>query len=366
MMLENLTCGERLVRCFLGQPIDRVPFGIGIGWRPWAETLERWRCESGNKELAPAKELGFDADFAIPSLNLGIFPKFETVVIEETDDFVIHRDEHGVTKRDRRDRGSIPEFLDYPVKTADDWERLKAERLRIDQPGRVWQDWGEFHDRLKQTGQAVQVGEFPNGVFGTVRDLMGVEATLMGFYDTPELVRDIMEHMTTLWISVWQQVSEQVQIDHIHIWEDMSGKQGSLISPVIVEKFMMPCYDRIVEFGKSAGVRIVSVDTDGDCSELVPIMMAHGVNMMFPFEVQAGNDICQYRQMYPELGIIGGLDKRALVQGKEAIDIEVEKAEQVCKMGRYVPAFDHVIPPDVPWESFCYAAERIREVCCGL
>jgi hypothetical protein len=32
-------------------------------------------------------------------------------------------------------------------------------------------------------------------------------------------------------------------------------------------------------------------------------------------------------------------------------------------LGRYIPGFDHLIPPDVPWENMKYAAERIREVC---
>jgi hypothetical protein len=31
--------------------------------------------------------------------------------------------------------------------------------------------------------------------------------------------------------------------------------------------------------------------------------------------------------------------------------------------GRFVPQFDHLIPPDVPWDNFVYAAGRIREMC---
>ena len=52
------------------------------------------------------------------------------------------------------------------------------------------------------------MGVFPYGVFGTPRDMM--------------------EHLTTLWISIWEWVAGEVPIAHIHIWEDMSGKQGRL------------------------------------------------------------------------------------------------------------------------------------------
>jgi len=160
-------------------------------------------------------------------------------------------------------------------------------------------------------------------------------------------------------------VAAEVQIDHIHIWEDMSGRQGSLLSPAMVESFMMPCYDRIRDFAVAHGVRVVSVDTDGDCSELVPLMMDHGVNMFFPFEVQAGNDIREYRRLYPELGITGGLDKRCMAGTEAAVREEIERCEEMLRHGRFVPAFDHLIPPDAKWPLYKMAAEGVKELCYG-
>ncbi len=361
--MQTLSCGERVVRCLLGQSIDRVPYGVGIGWWPWTETMERWRVESGKPDLDLTQEFGFDGSFAITTMYQGIFPEFDRLVLEETDEFIISRDERGITRRNRRDYGSMPEFLGYPVTTPEDWERLKAERLCPSTPGRIGEDWQAFRTRIAQSGEAVQVGLYPYGVFGTPRDFLGAEELLIAFYTEPAMVRDMMEHLTTLWIALWEQVAAQVQIDHLHIWEDMSGRQGSLISPAMVREFMMPCYDRIAAFAASAGVRLVSVDTDGDCAELVPLMMEHGINAFLPFEVQAGNDILAYRRRYPTLGIIGGLDKRALAGSKSDIDREIAKAEQMLEQGRYLPGFDHLIPPDVPWENYRYAAERMKEVC---
>jgi uroporphyrinogen decarboxylase len=257
----------------------------------------------------------------------------------------------------------MPLFLEHPVKEVPDWEKIKKERLNPNSPGRVAEDWDAFRARIKETGESVQVGSFPWGIFGTPRDFMGAEELLMAFYTEPDMIRDMMDTMTTLWISNWEQVAREVQIDHIHIWEDMSGRQGSLLSPEMVEDFMMPCYDRIVDFARANGVRIISVDTDGDCSELVPIMMKHGINMFFPFETQASNDIIYFRDNYPDLGIMCGLDKRALAADKAAVDKEIEKCELMIKRGRYIPGFDHLIPPDAKWENFRYAAEEIKALC---
>lgn len=363
-MQSEMTPGERVVRCLIGQKTDRVPFGIGIGWAPWGETLKRWREETGRPDLDPATELGYDPSFAGAPAKLGFCPAYVQETIRDEGDLIVFRDTRGIVMRGRKDGCSMPEFLEYPVRTAADWEGLKADRLRVGDPARLaGADWAAFRRQLKARGEAVQIGSFPFGIFGMPRDLIGVEELLMGFYEQPELIRDMIDHLTTLWISVYEGVSREVQIDHIHIWEDMSGRQGSLISPAMVEEFMMPAYDRIAAFARSHGVRVLSVDTDGDCSELVPVMMKHGVNMFFPFEVQAGNEVRDYRRKYPELGIIGGLDKRALAAGRAEIDREVQRARDMVKEGRYVPAFDHLIPPDVPWVNFQYAADKIREVC---
>ena len=256
---------------------------------------------------------------------------------------------------------SMPDWIEHPIKSPADWAQLR-DRLRIDD-ARITQNWDEFRARLRRTGEAVQVGTFPWGIFGTVRDFLGNEQVLYEFYDHPEMIRDMMNTLTTLWLALYERVAAEVQIDHIHIWEDMSGRQGSLISPAMVEEFMMPCYDRIVAFAKAHGVRLVSMDTDGDCSQLVPVFMKHGVNMMFPFEVQAGNDIREYRRRYPTLGMMFGLDKRCLAGTLADVDREVAKAAAMVKLGRYVPGFDHLIPPDARWDNFRYAAEQLKRIC---
>ena len=110
-------------------------------------------------------------------------------------------------------------------------------------------------------------------------------------------------------------------------------------------------------------MRVISVDTDGDCGELVPLMMRHGVNTFFPFEVQAGNDILEYRRQYPGLGIMCGLDKRCLASNADAVDREIERCAQMVRLGRYVPGFDHLIAPDAKWTLFERAALGIRDVC---
>jgi hypothetical protein len=52
-----MKCGERIVRCLTGGDVDRIPFGVGLGWHPWGGAIECWRQESGNPSLDPAKAM---------------------------------------------------------------------------------------------------------------------------------------------------------------------------------------------------------------------------------------------------------------------------------------------------------------------
>jgi uroporphyrinogen decarboxylase len=130
----------------------------------------------------------------------------------------------------------------------------------------------------------------------------------------------------------------------------------------MVRRFMMPNYRKIKDLADAKGVPLMSVDSDGDVSELVPIMMEHGVNYFWPFEVQAGCDIEAYRRLYPKLGIMGGLDKRALAQDTAAIDHELARAERMLRQGGYVASPDHGVPPDVPWDNYRYYLQELRKL----
>ena len=80
---------------------------------------------------------------------------------------------------------------------------------------------------------------------------------------------------------------------------------------------------------------------------------------MYPFEVQSHMNVAEIRRQYPRLGMQGGIDKKALAAGKEAIDRELEARVPVVLTGGYIPHVDHGVPPDVSWENFCYYRRKL-------
>ena len=52
--------------------------------------------------------------------------------------------------------------------------------------------------------------------------------------------------------------------------------------------------------------------------------------------------------------LLGGISRKALILGREAIDRELGKMPDMLQRGRFVPFIDHNVPPDVSWEDFEY------------
>ncbi len=353
---------ERITRLARGESVDRKPLFFYFG--PWGETIERWRREGAKIEDGPEgfqRAFRLDRGIAILPLNQGYAPAFEEAILEDRGDRVLFRDGRGITQLIRRDGASIPQFLDFPVRCREDWLRLKRERLDPDAPGRLPEDFDEWVKRAQAGHAALQLGQYPYGLFGTLRDMIGAETLLTWFYDEPELIHEMMDGLTDLWLELYGRVVRRVRVDVIHIWEDMSGKTGSLISPRMVREFMCPNYRRIRDFADRHDIPIVALDTDGNCTELIPPFMDAGINLIMPFEVQAGMDVCRVAKEYPDLCVMGGFDKRALWTGKEAIDREVERIRPMFDAGvKYFVAPDHLIPPEVSLENFTYFLDRVR------
>ena len=57
--------------------------------------------------------------------NLNLLPAFEEEVIEDTDEYRIFRASDGVVQKDWKKKSCIPHYIDYTLKTADDWPEYK-------------------------------------------------------------------------------------------------------------------------------------------------------------------------------------------------------------------------------------------------
>jgi len=306
--------------------------------------------------------VGLDKPQKLIDLNLMFYPMFEPKVLEESDTELKYLDVDGV-KRFYLKKDGFPGGYEWPIKDMKSWLELKEERVNFDKiKDRFPKNWNELIAEYNSRDYVLAIGGYPHGFFGLPATLMGYDTLFYKYHDEPELIHDMLSTFTDLWIAVYSEVLKDVEVDVLHIWEDVSMGSGSMISVDTIREFMLPYYKKLTDFIKSQGVKVVLVDTDGYCMKIIPALMEGGITGMYPFEVHTGMDVAEVRKKFPNLAMMGGISKSEVAKGKQAIERILEPIKGVIKSSGYIPHCDHFIPPDVALDDFLYYRKRLNEI----
>jgi hypothetical protein len=335
-----------------------LPDGIFV----WGGGLY-WPTQGMPIDKDVAAYFGMDSTTALVNVEQVFWPHFEDKILEEDEEFVTAIYPDGVTRLFQKREGVIPTSLAYPIRDWPSWRQIKEERLRLDQIGKRFPgNWPELVEEYKNRDYPLALGGYPCGFFGTLAQYLGYMNLFYFYHDEVKLLHDILQHLTNLWLAIWEEVLSQVEIDVVHIWEDVSAGKGSMVSPAVFKEFMTPYYQRVTAFLKSRGVEIILVDTDGDCRQLIPMFLEAGVTGLYPMEVSAGMDVAAARQAYPKLQLLGGVPKLDIAQGEGRIDDFLKPLDYLLSQGGYIPYGDHGVPPEVSWKYFKYYREKLNKL----
>ncbi|MCL5270710.1 MAG: hypothetical protein M1457_09230 [bacterium] len=344
------------------QPVDHPIFRMP-GYGGFEETLVRWRGEGyKDGDLAQYKtdQWNWIAWLFFPN------PPFERQVIEDDGRHILYVNHEGILMRELKvnPRGSMPQFVRFPVQTRDDFRRFVKERLQPDMTRRIGPDWV---DKLKawraQPAMLMLMSDRWGGFFGPLRNLLGVEELCKMFYLDPGFVEEMMDTVADFIIAMMDQILDHIQVDAYAFWEDMAFRVGPLIGPDMVRTYMLPRYKRVVEHLRGRGVQWIGLDSDGQVDSLIPVWLDAGINLLWPFEVAAGMDVVACRKKYGrQLRMIGGVAKRPLVIGGKAIDEEIERVRPLIEDGGYVADLDHSVPPDISYDNFRHYLDKMAKV----
>ncbi len=348
----TMTDRERFRRQMHYEPIDRsCNFEFGY----WEENFAVWPMFRGNgirTNEAADRFLRFDYKAEVEALEM--HPHFKCKVVEERDETVVIRNKDGLLAETPKDgHDTIPHFLQSSITTPDDWQRCKEERFRRDDPARRVDV-----DVLQQ--QHPESRDYPLGVhcgsmIGRIRNILTFEGLAYACFDYPDMVEDMVETYCVLVEDFLDQVLPHITFDFACGWEDICFKSGPLVTLDFFKHVVAPRYRRIHAKLRQVGINIWFTDTDGDVRALIPTFLECGLNTLFPFEVScSGHPSEVLREYGPDLRMIGGVNKRALIAGPAETKAYLESLVPWVERGGFIPHVDHRCPPDVSQENYLY------------
>ena len=336
-----------------------------IHFATWPETVQRWQQEglpegADLHEFLDTKPLWYGVGPRFGGTDADLIPSFEEQVFEETETYRIQKMKDGTICKYWKHNCSIPQFLDFTLKTGKDWDEYKK-RLQPD-PARLPENVDQVIAEAQASGLPLVFGT--GSIMGWIRNWMGVQNMSYLMYDEPDIYADMT--MTIADLVCWgiDIILPKAQVDLAFGWEDICGSSGPLVSPHIFDKCVAPAYAKIRSKLEEYGVDLYGIDSDGDISALVSHWLDAGVNLMLPVEVGTwGGDAKTLRRQYGrELRIIGNFNKLVLERGREAIETEIQRCIPMIKEGGYIIMTDHAVTPGVPLADYQWYLERIREL----
>ncbi len=367
---------ERFIDCMeYESSLPRPNHELGV----WPQTAERWIGEAPEAVSGftwnwfwGEDGLGLDRRDYVP-INYGFLPPYEPELIEETDRYEVRRNHLGVVTRALKEgsvhggRMSMDQYLSFPVEGPEDFPDVRR-RLTPAVPERYPADLDERIEAWRRRNIPLVLGTncAANGFYWRARELMGTEALSFAWYDEPALMHEMMETYADLIIETSVPVLERIDVEYFTLNEDLSMKAGPLLSPRTYAEFILPHLRRMVETFKGLDVRYFAIDTDGDPTLLIPHFLDAGVDIVWPIERASNVSPQEWRLRFGrQLRLWGGVDKRVLPRGPEAIRAHLREFIPLIEEGGFIPTIDHTVPPDVTWDNFRYYMDAKRALLAG-
>ncbi len=361
---------QRFIATMHYQPRDRAPI-CDFGF--WPETIDVWHAQGlpaevggGHDTTSTDKFFGMDQYYHYhggPDVNCGLYPGFETRVLEDRGTQEVVQQGDGVRVLRDKYSGSIPMHLGHLLVDRASWREHYLPRLtNYDDPGR-YPEWENaravWNDANCPAPRVVSGGS----LYGWLRNWMGVDNLSYLVYDDPALFEEMVTTIGDLIVETHRRALAQgARWDACGMWEDMCYNGGPLLGPAHFRRYLVPQYRRITEQLRRGGCDVIWVDCDGKIDELIPLWLEAGVNCMFPIEVGVWRaDAVAYRRQYgKDLLLMGGFDKHILARSKREIEAEVQRLTPLVEEGGFIGFCDHRVPPDVPLENYLFYLETVR------
>jgi uroporphyrinogen decarboxylase len=370
--MATLTSRERVSRALTRRQPDRVP----IYDRFWFETECDFRDRLGcpfpaGTTWANANAYGhvhgtlwehFDMDLlevGWPDYRLRMI---DPEVIDESDEWVLHRDGNGAVLRWWKHKMGTPEHVDYTVVTPDAWAAVKSQ-LSVTRDRIRWDEFRPLYCRARDAERFVCYGTVEP--FEIVKDVLGHEVMLMAMIEYPDWLHEVFDTYTTMAIRLFElNEAEGMPCDGAFVYGDIAYRNGPFMSPAHYREFLQPYHRRFFDEFARRGMPVI-YHSDGDIRMVTDDLIDAGVSAIQPMENSAGMDLRELAPVYGErLAFVGNIDvKVMLTNDADRVREEVRsKLAAAMPYSGYMYHSDHSVPPGVTMETYETVLAEVRFV----
>ena len=216
-------------------------------------------------------------------------------------------------------------------------EKIKAPNLLF--PDEMWETAIKEAEAVDRNDRYVAPMIAP-GIFEKLHYFMGMEDSMINFYEEPEEMADLIRYITEWELQYAETLCDKLHPDALFHHDDWGSQISTFISPEMFEEFFLNPYKQIYGYYKSHGVELIVHHSDSYAATLVPYMIEMGIDIWQG--VMTTNDIPELIRRYGgQITFMGGIDSAKVDYPgwtREAVAREVRKACETCGTRYFIPS----------------------------
>ncbi|MGE5551157.1 MAG: uroporphyrinogen decarboxylase family protein [Bacteroidota bacterium] len=189
--------------------------------------------------------------------------------------------------------------------------------------------------------------------------LVGMENLMVYFYTEPEFVREILHRIMDFQLGIARHYLA-AGIEFANLGDDLGTQRSLMLSPDIIDGFLVPEYRRLFGLYRRHGV-LIGFHSCGNIVEALTTFISLGVDVLNPVQATA-NDLGRVREITQgRMALMGGVSSATVMDGP-AKRIAAEVRERIRLLGReggYFCAPDQGMP--YPEENLAAFARAVEE-----
>jgi uroporphyrinogen decarboxylase len=297
----------------------------------------------------------------VPSMQVDNSPRYPAKVLEETAEYTVQTTPWGVTLRNWKHSGGVPEFLDFTIVDPDSWAKAKA-RMTPSRDRIPWDEIKRDYAGWRKKGAWVSTYWW-FGFDVTHSYTVGTERLLMAMAMQPEWCVDMFNTFLDLDIALFEMLWDAgYTFDEVHWPDDMGYKGTQFFSLDMYRRLLKPVQKRAADWAHKKGIK-AHLHSCGNIVPMVPDLLDAGIDMLNPIEVKAGCDPVALKRQYGDrLAFHGGINAVYFNQ-RDKLRAEMERIVPVMKEnGGYWLSSDHSVPDSTSLEDFRYFVEMGKKL----
>ena len=142
----------------------------------------------------------------------------------------------------------------------------------------AWKPFTAMADAVDRDKELVTAMVMP-GVFEKLHYFMGMEDTMINFYEEPEAMHELIDFFTEYECNNAREVCKHMHPEALFHHDDWGSQRSTFLSPDMFREFIVPAYKKIYGIWKENGVKVIVHHNDAYSATLVPDMIEMGIDV---------------------------------------------------------------------------------------